>query len=151
MEPTDRKRRHRDPESGEAPLKSKGKSEEERMQRLNGPAFLLRAETREAIALVWDKLLRLIRCLMPKKMNGRIEGGFEDPSLTGELLALWAAAIPLHKGKLEVVPDFETDQGYGMGEVSLSGRFIVCRILFLILRVLLDRNIRSLRKELRNC
>ena len=99
--------------------------------------------------MVWDKLLRLIRCLLPKKMSGRIEVGFEDPSVTGELLALWAAAMPLHRGIPEIVPDFEAEQGYGRGEMVLSGRIIVFIILFLILRVLLDRNIRSIRREFR--
>ena len=110
-------------------------------------SLLFSPEMKEALAFVWHKVKRLIRAVFPRKISGHVQGGFEDPSQTGKLLAVWAAFLPLHKNRLEVKPDFETVSGYGEGKILLSGHLFICRVLFLALRIILDRNVRRVWKE----
>lgn len=77
--------------------------------------FLTDEVHRKAFLKVKDEVFRLLRKLGPKKIQGKIRYGFEDPYLTGKLLAGFSMAYPFLGDHLEVYPDF--------GQRILKGRF----------------------------
>lgn len=62
---------------------------------------------RNAFTKVKEEIFRLLRFLRPKKMNGRIRYGFEDPYLTGKVLAGAGILYPFYGERLVIEPDFE--------------------------------------------
>ena len=57
---------------------------------------------------------------MPRRITGKVLFGFEDPSLTGKILAAASLLCPLYKNKFQIIPVF--DRTVLEGEVKLSGR-----------------------------
>ena len=116
-----------------------------RMKRIS--ATLGRREVKEAAALIWHRLRRLIRHISPKDAQGHVEFGFEDPSVTGMITALLAATMPLHKNRLSLSPDFSCETR-ASGQIRLRGRFFLAVILFHIVCILADRNVRNVYRQL---
>ena len=134
-------------EKSRADRKKTARRAQKRKTAVDLPAFLFRPETREALAVIRKKVFFLVHSIFPRKITGVLEGGFEDPSLTGELLALWSVLLPLHKGGVEIEPDFNADSGYGRGQLSLSGRILLWSVVISVLGIVLDRNVRKAWKE----
>lgn len=82
--------------------------------------FLQMDDTREAIRFLKEKGKGLIRHILPRKIRGNVVFGFDDPSLTGQVLAVAGAVYPLYKERLQIIPVF--DRQVLEGEVKLSGR-----------------------------
>ena len=116
-----------------------------RMKRIS--AALGRREVKEAAALIWHRLKRLIRHISPRDAQGYAEYGFEDPSVTGMITALLAATMPLHKNRLSLSPDFSCETR-ASGQIRLRGRFFLAVILFHIVCILADKNVRNVYRQL---
>ena len=69
--------------------------------------FLSHPRVKQAFALVWRKGKLLIRHVLPTRVSGDVSFGFEDPSVTGGVLAVMGMTIPLHKNAVQIHPDFE--------------------------------------------
>lgn len=82
--------------------------------------FFQMDDTREAIRFLKEKGKGLLRHILPRKVRGKVMFGFDDPSLTGQVLALAGAVYPLYKDRLQITPVF--DRQVLEGEVKLSGR-----------------------------
>ena len=104
-------------------------------------------ETKEALALIWSRLKKLFRHLFPKKAEGHAEFGFEDPSVTGLVTAVLAALLPVHRNRLSLEPDFTPEKKFS-GQVMAQGRFFLAVILFHVLLILTDRNVRTVYRRL---
>lgn len=82
--------------------------------------FLQTDDTRQAFHFLKGKGRLLIRHVMPRRITGKVLFGFEDPSLTGKILAAASLLCPLYKNKFQIIPVF--DRTVLEGEVKLSGR-----------------------------
>lgn len=82
--------------------------------------FFQMDDTREAIRFLKEKGKGLLLHILPRKVRGKVVFGFDDPSLTGQVLALAGAIYPLYKERLQLTPVF--DRQVLEGEVKLSGR-----------------------------
>ena len=82
--------------------------------------FLQMDDTRQAVRFLKGKGRLLIRHVMPRRITGKVLFGFEDPSLTGKILAAASLLCPLYKNKFEIIPVF--DRTVLEGEVKLRGR-----------------------------
>lgn len=72
-------------------------------------------------------LIKLVKAVMPKKISGYIDFGFEDPANTGYLLAvLGALCIPI-PDTLKVRPDFNEKKFEC--DVKISGRIFIIVLL----------------------
>lgn len=94
----------------------------------------------------------LLRHVKPRQMEAWLEVGTGDPASTGQILALWGMLYPLLGENIRITPDFE--RKYLEGEIHIKGRIRACVLLFHGLRLILDRRlwrlIRQLKKGGRN-
>ncbi|MBO6137735.1 MAG: DUF2953 domain-containing protein [Lachnospiraceae bacterium] len=65
--------------------------------------------SREAIRYGWKWLKYLLWHARPRRLNGYLKLGREDPADTGELLGLICTLKPVYGRNFTVVPDFERD------------------------------------------
>ncbi|MCI7594878.1 MAG: DUF2953 domain-containing protein [Lachnospiraceae bacterium] len=97
---------------------------------------------RESTQVTWQKarkrIGRALKPTLPRKwlLTGNI--GFEDPSLTGQLMAGVGILYPIHGGHLQIIPDFERShlevKGYAKGKIVLGV------VLYHLLILILDKN-----------
>lgn len=103
--------------------------------------------------LYW--IFRIIRSVLPKRLDGIIHFGLNDPSHTGYVLAIFYLFYPEKRGKMLIQPDFE--KFIICGEVKISGRIILILLLYYVLRIILDirifrfiKFILKVRKQIKN-
>ena len=102
--------------------------------------FVLHPKTRAAFRLVMKKAKSLLRHVWPTSMTGRAEFGFEDPSITGIILALLGSSFPFHKNRVEICPHFENENVLE-GNIELRGRIYGIIVAAAAVRILLDKNV----------
>lgn len=83
-------------------------------------SFLEDERTRAAISLGWNQVKKILCHIAPRKINGNVIFGFEDPSSTGQVLALLGATCPIHKNPVSFTPVF--DQKVLEGHIMIKGR-----------------------------
>lgn len=109
--------------------------------------MLKKEEVKNAFSLCRRQLMRLLRHAAPRKLSGDLTIGLEDPATTGQLYGLYCASGCLHRYRIAVTPDFE--QKILKGTIRLRGHVRGIHLLILGLKLLFDKNIRYLIKELR--
>lgn len=102
---------------------------------LTSPLFL------NALHHVSGSVIRLLKALLPKHLFGRVEMGFDDPSMTGRALAFACAYLKAYGPDFYVIPDF--DQKKLEGNASCTGQIRLILPARLIVSLLLDRNVRQ--------
>ncbi len=79
-------------------------------------------------------LFRLLKHIFPKKIEGTVEFGLEDPASTGMFLGLVAAlCLPIPK-KLRIIPDFQ--EARLECDVKIAGRIFLIYLLIQAIRLL---------------
>lgn len=93
------------------------------------------------------ELKRILRFLKPKKLKMNLQFGFEDPYITGQVLAAAAMLYPFLYEQAEIEPDFE--KAVLKGNVLIQG--CIRPVYFVIVggHLLLDKNIRMTYKDIR--
>lgn len=79
---------------------------------------------------------RMLRSVLPRRADGRIEFGLGDPAHTGYVLSLFYLFYPENHGKMEVVPDFE--KMMFAGQAAVKGRILLIEIVYYVLRLIID-------------
>ena len=82
--------------------------------------FLQMDDTKQALLFLKGKGFLVLRHMLPVKIQGNLHFGFEDPSITGQVLAVAGMVYPLYGKTFRLIPDFE--QQVLEGEVNLKGR-----------------------------
>ncbi len=95
-----------------------------------------------AVKSVGIDLKKIIKHLSPKKISGRLQYGFEDPSITGSILAALSLIPFVYRNELELYPDFETEETHIDGELHLKGRLYLFYLLWIAVTLLLNKNVR---------
>lgn len=111
--------------------------------------FASHPSIKPAISLIWRKAKLLLRHILPTKIAGNVAFGFEDPSVTGNILAIMGMTIPLHKNSVQIHPDFEGET-HIEGTLWLKGRIYGIVFAITALRILLDNNIRYIYRRVKN-
>lgn len=109
--------------------------------------FLNHEIHRNAFTKTRDEGIRLFRFLKPRRLRGRIRYGFEDPYITGKVLAGAGMLYPFYGGMLVIEPDFE--EKIFEGEFYIKGcvRGIYAAIVFL--NLILNKDMRTTYKHIR--
>lgn len=107
--------------------------------------LLQQESTKRAFALCKKQFLRILKNLCPQKCSVKLHLGFEDPSVLGNVLAIWGMTYPLHMGKIDISPEFE--QEIIEGTFSFKGRVNIYILLWTAWLFLMDKNIKQLRKQ----
>lgn len=84
--------------------------------------FFSNPRIKEAISFCWKDIKKLIRHILPIKVEGNVTFGFEDPSITGRIVALLGITIPFHKNCIQIMPLFQTDRNILEGTIKMKGR-----------------------------
>lgn len=107
-------------------------------------AFIEDERVRTAFGLVFGKGKRLLRHIFPTKTEGWVLFGFEDPSITGQILAAAGMTCPIHKNTIELRPVF--DEKIFEADVKLRGRIRLFVILKEGLELYFDKNVKYMMK-----
>lgn len=114
--------------------------------------IIKREEVKQAFSVCKRRIWLLIKHILPKKMNVTIDFGFDDPSTTGYILAVYGMLPAAFGKKIILHPDFENS--LFTCDFSLKGAVNAWSILHQLLCILTDRNCRALyhivKKEILN-
>ena len=124
-------------------LRDKGRQMVERFQEIRD--YFLGECNKEVIKDILAVLKKMVRHVLPRTFRGRVEFGLEDPYVMGQILALLGMLMPLYQDKLEVYPDFEEEKL--KGDFFCKGRIIPGYLLFYVLKLLLNKEVRRVIKE----
>lgn len=110
--------------------------------------YLLADDMKEAFNSVKIYVKKLLRHIAPNKMEGALEFGFDDPSLTGQLLGVLAVGLPLYKDKFHITPFF--DQKVFFLELKAKGYIQTGYFVYIIIMALLNKNLMKKIKEMKH-
>ena len=85
---------------------------------------------------------KIILHILPQRGQAQLTFGFDDPAVTGQVLGVLAMLYPKFRGNLDVEPCF--DRAVLEGSVCVRGRIRLGMLLVLFLRIIKDKNIRTL-------
>ncbi len=103
---------------------------------------------RAAFGKAISSLKKLAFRLKPKTLSGNVQFGFDDPSVTGKLLALISVISPIFEGNLDIDPRF--DEKILLGEILIAGKITAWKFMAFVLELLMDRNIRKTILHIKN-
>lgn len=86
--------------------------------------------------------LRMVKHILPGKLSGTVEFGFEDPSVTGQAAALLSFAYARWGDSLRITPVF--DETVLKVQAKGRGRMVPGAVLFWCVRILMNKNIKRL-------
>lgn len=97
--------------------------------------------TQSAKKHVWKETRYLLRHILPRKIEGRITIGVEDPATTGQILGILYVMSAFAGNCLEINGDFE--KAIFQGEFRLKGHVRICHIAKSAVSLLTDKKIRQ--------
>lgn len=103
--------------------------------------FWHRTCTQAAKDHILKEVKYLLRHILPKKLEGTLTFGFEDPATTGQVLGILCVLAVFTGNHLEVNGDFE--KPVLEGGVALKGHIRLCHIAKAAISLLTDKNIRK--------
>ena len=110
--------------------------------------FLTDETHKNAFLKLKNEAFHLLKKLKPKKIQGEITFGFEDPSLTGRLLAWISMIYPWIGEHTDITPDFE--HRTLSGDLSIRGGLYVITPVVTAIRLILSKAVRRSFKDIRN-
>lgn len=108
-------------------------------------AFLRSPEQEGTLKLIFSRLFKMLKSILPRKFCGRLRFGLEDPYTTGLLAGGASMFYPVYKDTLELAAVFDEEVVEGEGE--LHGRIIIGVIAYHGLRLYMDKRIRRMIKH----
>lgn len=102
--------------------------------------FATDVRVHEAVAFLTDRVKKILGHVLPRKLSGRLEVGFDDPSLTGNMMAVYAAVYPLYLNDFELTPYFNETRFEGKADIR--GRIYLFYLAYLAVTTILNKNIR---------
>lgn len=109
--------------------------------------ILAKPETKEALAFAWDKLKRIVKHVLPRKIKGYLAYGADNPATTGQVLGILSVVYAKTGQLLEIRPNFEEKQLEC--DVVLKGRVQVFTLLVIAVKVFLNKELRQLVEEVK--
>ena len=97
-------------------------------------------ENHRLLGLCLRQLKKLLLHIWPRRADGRFRFGFDDPAVTGNILAGLAMIRPVTRGHLDVTPEFDREVIDADG--SFSGRVRLGTVLVIVLRLFFNKKFR---------
>lgn len=107
--------------------------------------ILAKPETKKAISFVWEKLKRILKHVLPRKIKGYVAFGADNPATTGQVLGVLSVVYARTGMLLEIRPNFTEKQLEC--DVELKGRIQVFTLLVIAVKVFLNQELRKLITE----
>ena len=89
----------------------------------------------------------LLKVLKPKKLEGNIHFGLDDPAATGEVLGGLSVFLPIYDNCLTINPDFEKKIIEGI--IKGNGTIYLCSIVKIALKILFNKNLIRVSKKVK--
>ncbi|PWJ52283.1 DUF2953 domain-containing protein [Faecalicatena contorta] len=102
---------------------------------------------KSALMTTLTELKRLLRFLKPQKLKILAHFGFEDPSITGYVLAIGSMIYPFFGKHIDIRPDF--DQEILEGEIFISGNIRALYLIISFWNLVWDKNVRTTFRHIR--
>ena len=90
------------------------------------------------------QILYVLKKYLPRKAKGDLYFGTSDPATTGEILGGLSLIPLMYQRGMNVHPDFESDEYYLRGRLEAKGIAIVNVLVIAFLRLLINKDTRSL-------
>lgn len=90
---------------------------------------------------------RIVKHILPKKINAFVEFGTGDPCTTGQVLGMIACFFGFYGKSIRIVPNFN-DQIL-KGNIYIYGRIRIATLLIIVVKLILDKNFKKLMKNFR--
>lgn len=103
--------------------------------------FFSNSHVREAVFLLRGCTQKLIKHVLPTRIQGEVTFGFSDPSVTGKVLALLGVTLPLHKNRIRLLPLFEGENCLE-GWAKARGRIYGVFLLYTAVKIYFNKNIK---------
>ena len=108
-------------------------------------AFIQAESHKKAFQKLLKELLRLLKKMKPKKLQGHVEFGFEDPYTTGSILAYASMLYPFYGDNISIKPNFE--EVIISGDVYLKGHMRISYFVNMGFRLIIEKNVRLTIKD----
>lgn len=108
--------------------------------------FLKNEVHKSAFGKLWKEFKKLLKALRPKKFILNAHFGFEDPSLTGKILAALSMLYPFYGDNIRIQPDFENV--IIEGDVYLKGKIRVIHAVRMAWNLVWNKNVRITLKDI---
>ena len=109
--------------------------------------FLKEEENHGVLKFILRRIFRALKSVLPRKFYGKVHFGTDDPAVTGYILGAVSMFYPKYRKSLFVTADF--DKPVLEGEVRIQGRIIPGAFVWQAIRIILDRRVRRLIREVR--
>ncbi|MDO4977436.1 MAG: DUF2953 domain-containing protein [Eubacteriales bacterium] len=94
------------------------------------------------LTILKNTLFRVLKHILPRKLEGRLRFGLDDPGITGRITGYAAAFYPFYCKTLTLQPDFQ--EKCLEGDLKGSGRIRLAFFLWILITLLLKKEIRKL-------
>ena len=96
--------------------------------------------TQRAFSKCKKRLKQIIKSIAPRRFKLNLHLGFDDISITGEIMALYGMLYPVHNGSIDLLPDFE--KNVVEGDIFFKGKITICIILWVLGTLYFDKDIK---------
>ncbi len=96
----------------------------------------------DLIDAVWPGLQIFLFRIRPRQLRGQLGFGFADPATTGQVVGVLSLLPFVYQTDLHIAPDFETEETYISGNARIRGRLMLIHAVVLLLRLILQKNVR---------
>lgn len=101
---------------------------------------------KSAFKKLWKEIGKLLKSLKPKQLKLNAHFGFEDPSITGKVLAVLSILYPFYGDNIRIQPDFENV--VIEGDIYLKGKIRVIYAVRLAWNLVWNKNVRTTLKDI---
>lgn len=108
--------------------------------------FLKNEAHKAAFRKLWKEIGKLLKALKPKKLIINAHFGFEDPSITGKILAALSMLYPFYGDNVRIEPDFEN--AIIEGDFYLKGKIRIIYAVRLAWNLVWNKNVRVTLKDI---
>lgn len=111
-------------------------------------SFLKSDMFRDALSVILTECKEILLHVKPRRIKGYIRFGFEDPSLTGQVLGIVSLCYPRYHKTLQIYPYF--DRQIFEGDCIIKGRVCMGRLAMIGLRLYRNQKIKTVVQHFTN-
>ena len=103
---------------------------------------------KQAFRRIKKEIIIMAKRIRPKKLEGYVHFGMEDPYNTGRILAVMSILYPFYGERIEIEPDFE--HKVFEGEVHMRGYMHAATFVALLWNLFFDQNVKITYRDYKN-